>query len=211
MSHYDSQYFKWQKKTGIFGGKAELFKFRDHIKISDKVIDFGCGGGFLLKALNCSEKKGVEINEYARKNAENENCLSVVADIDEIENEWADVIISNHALEHTHNPLNIILKLADKLKKGGLIIMVVPQEHNNKYHKDDINQHLYTWTPLTLGNLLNTAGLEVIYSKTLIHKWPPFYEKIFSIGGEYIFNAVSCFYSFITNSGYQVKAIGQKK
>jgi SAM-dependent methyltransferase len=211
MIHYNSQYFNWQKKTGIFGGNAELFKFKDYIKYEDKVIDFGCGGGFLLTALECSEKRGIEINEFARKYAENENCLSVVATIDEIENEWADVIISNHALEHTYDPLTIILKLTNKLKKGGLLIIVVPQEYKDKYQENDVNQHLYTWTPLTLGNLVKTCGLEVITSHTLIHKWPPYYEMIYKLTGQSIFNLISFFYCIISRTGYQVKTVGRKK
>jgi SAM-dependent methyltransferase len=211
MGHYESQYFNWQKKAGSFGGKAELFKFEGFIKPSDKVIDFGCGGGFLLKSLRCSERKGIEINESARSFAESENSLSVVRSIDQIENDWADVIISNHALEHTKDPFNVISELTGKLKKGGLIIVVVPQEHKDKYNDKDVNQHLFTWTPLTLGNLFKTAGLVVISSKTLIHKWPPFYRDIYRIFGLELFNFISYLYSYITKKGYQVKTIGQKK
>jgi SAM-dependent methyltransferase len=210
MTYYDSQYFNWQKKTGSFGAKAEVFKFKEYIKPQDKVIDFGCGGGFLLKVLNCSEKLGVEINQSARDFAINENKLSVVETINELENGWADVIISNHALEHTKDPFNVISVLVNKLRIGGLIIFVVPQEHKDKYNDKDVNQHLYTWTPLTLGNLFKNAGLKVISSKTLIHKWPPFYREIYRILGKELFNLISNLYCFITQKGYQVITVGQK-
>jgi SAM-dependent methyltransferase len=211
MGHYTSHYFEWQRKVGVFGGEAELFKFKGYIKTSDNVIDFGCGGGFVLKSLKCAGKKGIEINESAREYAEKENGLKVVADIDEIEDSWADVVISNHALEHTYDPLNILIRLSDKLKKGGIIIIVVPQEFKDKYYREDINQHLFTWTPLALGNLFNAAGFKVISSKTLINKWPPAYRLIYKVFGKYIFNLTSFIYCIVSGSGYQVITIGEKQ
>ncbi len=60
--HYDVDYFAWQKKIGLFGGKANSFKFARTVNKTDTVIDFGCGGGFLLKQLDCAEKIGIEPN-----------------------------------------------------------------------------------------------------------------------------------------------------
>ena len=54
--HYDDNYFEWQRKSGIFGGLANTFKFKRSITSTDTVIDFGCGGGFLLLNLNCSNR-----------------------------------------------------------------------------------------------------------------------------------------------------------
>lgn len=67
--HYDHDYFKWQKSLGEFGGWANLSKFSEFIKETDSVLDFGCGGGFLLKNLNCKKKFGIEINIPALENA----------------------------------------------------------------------------------------------------------------------------------------------
>ena len=64
-----------------------------------KWLDFGCGGGFMLKGLPAKEKLGVEINPAARKQAA-ENGIRAVESIDEVEDGWADLIISDHALEH---------------------------------------------------------------------------------------------------------------
>mgnify|MGYP001147144506 CR=1 FL=1 len=70
--HYDQAYYDWQQRIGIFGGKANLFKFEKYIKPDDIVLDFGCGGGDLLNAIKCKEKYGIDINEFARAEAKRE-------------------------------------------------------------------------------------------------------------------------------------------
>lgn len=118
MSKYNQDYFDWQKNVGAFGGIANKFKFAKYIRTNDVVIDFGSGGGYLLKNLNCKTKLGVEINEIARKESK-KIAIDAVSSISDIKNDFADKIISNHALEHTHNPLKVLRKLRKKFKSGG--------------------------------------------------------------------------------------------
>jgi SAM-dependent methyltransferase len=209
VTHYDDNYFKWQIKIGEFGGSAELFKFKDFIKISDNVLDFGCGGGFLLSNITAKNKIGIEPNEIARNYAI-KNGLVVVKSTCGIENEWADVIISNHALEHTENPLYELRSLYNKLKKGGVIVFVVPQEFKTKFRLNDINKHLYTWCPLCAGNLFNAAGFDVKIVKTIRYKWPPHYSMIRKYFGARFFNFISKVYCILSRSGYQVRIIAYK-
>ena len=75
-NHYDEKYFSWQKKIGHFGGQANKIKFEKLIKKNAKVLDFGCGGGYLLSSFENVEKYGVEINQIAVKEAE-KNGLKV--------------------------------------------------------------------------------------------------------------------------------------
>jgi SAM-dependent methyltransferase len=206
---YDKKYFNWQKNIGYFGGIANKFKFEKHIKKNDIVLDFGSGGGYLLKNINCKDKIGIEINESARKEAQLNEVKSIES-IDKIKNEFADVIISNHALEHVECPLNILKKLKNKLKKKGKIIFVVPhQSPKEKYIQNDINQHLYTWNPLTLGNLFKNAGYKNIKVSVIRHKWPPKYIQIYNIFGLKIFHIISKLYAIIKNN-YQIKIIAEK-
>ena len=51
--HYDDDYFDWQSEAGEFGGWANQTKFIKYISKDDVVLDFGCGGGYLLKNLDC--------------------------------------------------------------------------------------------------------------------------------------------------------------
>ena len=98
-NYYDRDYFNlYQKKIGEFGGKANIFKFKDHILSTDNVLDFGCGGGFLLSNIDCNYKAGIEVNPVARNFSKNDLVIDCFSSINEVEDEKFDVIISNHAL-----------------------------------------------------------------------------------------------------------------
>ena len=62
MTYNDDYYLRFQKPIGEFGAKFYLKEYRKHISLSDVILDFGSGGGFLLEALKAKEKYGVEIN-----------------------------------------------------------------------------------------------------------------------------------------------------
>ena len=206
---YDQKYFNWQKKVGEFGGIANQFKFKNYINKNDNIIDFGCGGGFLLKKIEAHEKLGIEINEHARRLAR-KNGIKVVSSIQEVENEWADVIISNHALEHVHNPLETLKELSSKLKKNGKIVFVVPQERKGKFTDNDKNNHLYTWTPLSFGNLFKAAGFKIIKAQVIYHLWPPYYYQIQKIFGWNIFHLTCKIYNFFIRKAMQVRVVAEK-
>ena len=74
-----------KKKIGEFGGKANLFKFKKYISKKDNVLDFGCGGGFLLNNLDCNYKAGIEINPVARDFCKNHLGIDCFSSLNEIE------------------------------------------------------------------------------------------------------------------------------
>ena len=187
MTHYNQEYFEWQKHIGAFGGKANAFRYRPHVKPTDKVLDFGCGGGFLLAQLTCRERIGVEINPSARAVA-GQLGIKCFDRIDAVDDQWADVIISNSALEHTHSPLDELKALYKKLRNGGTIVFSVPHEPLTwKFYTGDINQHLFSWSPMCAGNLFQESGFVVDQVSTERRVWPPFKERILDLLGDRAF------------------------
>lgn len=173
--HYDAQYFEWQSSGGQSLADLERWKFAEFVGVSDVVMDFGCGDGRIVAGIACREHYGVEVNPVARAAAE---CrVKAYADADEIDPDVVcDVIISNHALEHVDHPLRQLEQFRMRLKPGGKAVLVVPSETwfwQRTYRPGDVNQHLYTWTPLTLGNLLTRAGFVVTRVDLLRHRFPP--------------------------------------
>ncbi|MFN5473610.1 MAG: class I SAM-dependent methyltransferase [Pseudanabaena sp.] len=209
-SHYDDQYFDWQAPIGEFGGWANQTKFIKYISEHSEVLDFGCGGGFLLRNLKCAKKVGVEVNPAAAATAK-KNGLEMFRSVDKIPDDYVDVIISDNALEHTLQPLQELKSLYKKLKTGGKIIFVVPCEAiSYSYKPNDINHHLYSWSPMCIGNLFTEAGFSVIESKPYIHKWPPKYQLIAKIGGRPLFEIACHIFGRIERTWFQVRVIGEK-
>jgi SAM-dependent methyltransferase len=208
-SHYDQSYFDWQRTIGEFGGWANRTKFSDHIDPSHTVLDFGCGAGFLLKGLQCARRIGVEINPAAAAVAR-DHGVETYATADDVPDEVADVIISNHALEHVFRPLDELKSLYRKLKPGGTIVIVVPCESaSSKYVPNDINHHLYSWSPMCLGNLFSEAGFSLLESKAYRHTWPPGYRQIARLGRP-AFDAACRVYGFLRRDRSQSRAVGRK-
>jgi 2-polyprenyl-3-methyl-5-hydroxy-6-metoxy-1,4-benzoquinol methylase len=193
--HYDVAYYEWQQKIGRFGAAANIFKFEPYIQRSWRVIDFGCGGGFLLSTLQCSERVGIEVNPAAISEA-TRNGIRTVSDASNIPDGWADAIISNSALEHVEDPLGELRKLYPKLRAGGRIIFSLPHERMEwKYHPGDVNQHLFTWSPMSAGNLFRIAGYQVDSVYSVFGLWPPGAETILRIVGRNTFRRVCTLYA----------------
>lgn len=203
QNHYDKNYFNnSQKGNGKIGGKANLFKFEKYIKKSDKLLDFGCGGGFLLANIQCDNKIGVEINPIARKYCREVNKQVCFENLSEIENDSLDIIISNHCLEHVTSPFDVIAQLYTKLKPGGRIIICVPLDtYTYKWRPNDHCNHLYSFSPMNLGNLLQGVGFKDIEAKAILHKWVPKYRWFLKTFGFKVFDTLSFIYgNYIYNN-----------
>jgi len=196
-SHYDAKYFDWQRtSTGAFGGMANKFKFEPYIRATDCVVDFGCGGGYLLASLNCAHRLGVEINSVAREEARRQ-CVECVEAASQLPDNWADVIISNSALEHVEYPLGELKVLLSKLKPGGRAVFVTPHETlASTWSENDINQHLHTWSPRNIGNLFARAGYVVEQVRVSRLMWPPMYKSLYRVLGERVFLITCSLYRF---------------
>ena len=171
------RYFLWQNSLAQVGGRIEALKFRRYIHPSNCVLDFGCAAGFTLRNIPCARRLGIEINPAARRIAL-KNGIEVYATTSEVPDAVADVIISNHALEHIPYPIQALRELRAKLKPAGRLVLVVPLDDwrtQKIYDPSDINHHLYTWTPQLLGNAMQEAGFNhrKLNIRVLTHAWFP--------------------------------------
>ena len=133
---------------------------------SDVVLDFGCATGGVVSSLPAARRVGVEVSEVS--SAEARKVLDRVAGhLDEIEDASIDVAISFHALEHVPDPQAVLLGLRRVLRPSGRLRLIVPYEtvllnrQHRQWSANDPDQHLFTWTPMALGNLLSVSGFKV--------------------------------------------------
>lgn len=169
------EYFNWQNIGGFQRGKINARKFRCFIKPTDRVLDFGCGNGSLLYHLECAQRIGIEINPAARSVAI-EAGLEVHKTLATVPDSSVDVVISNHVLEHTLSPLQVLQLLQPPLISKGRLVFCLPIDDwrtQQDVNVKDINHHLYTWTPLLFSNLLREANYLVERVWVYSHAWPP--------------------------------------
>jgi SAM-dependent methyltransferase len=169
------RYAQWQLGLANQMGAVKARQFAPFVTGADTVLDFGCGGGHTLLALQCFRRLGIDANEAALKVAR-DNGIDAFASINMVPPGIADVVISNHALEHTTRPLDELRSLRSALKPSGRLVMVIPLDDwrtQRRYNPSDINHHLYAWTPQLMGNLLSDAGFKLVSLRIITHAWPP--------------------------------------
>lgn len=174
---YDGKYTERLIQAGSTIRLRRTFLFEPYLTKTDRVLDFGCGPGDLLETLTCNEKFGVEISEASREMARQKG-IKVFSSLQELTGETFNKIISAHALEHVVDPAEKLMQLRELLADDGLLILVLPMNEwvnwqQRKWRADDRNKHLYTWTPLLIGNLLFACGFEPVMIKAIHHFHPP--------------------------------------
>ncbi|MEM3405613.1 MAG: class I SAM-dependent methyltransferase [Candidatus Pacearchaeota archaeon] len=159
----------------LIRAKISFLRYFSNIPLKNKkILEYGCGMGqniFLIK----NQAKGYDISKFALKFCKQKG-IKIINNKKFIKNNFYDIILSSHVLEHLENPLNNLKFLNRKLKKGGLLILIIPLEKNNKssLNPDLKNYHLYSWTFKTINNLLHKAGFKVLRNEvfygTAYHK-----------------------------------------
>lgn len=158
-----------------------------------KVLDYGCGWGCLTRAIaeKGNEVTGIDMSHDAIEIALDFNSHPNVnffrANIKDFEDESFDVVNSNQVLEHVHNP-GIYLKNCNRiLRKGGFLVVSVPNVINlnflfvqlskglnekyesismevlENYSKD--SHHIQAWDPVAFVRLLASTGFLYVEHK----------------------------------------------
>ena len=215
-SHYAGNkgeaYFEWQNKFGDRSGKINARKFTEFIDPEGDVLDFGCGSGHLLNAIKAKNKSGVEVNQAAIKYAESLG-ITVFKDITQVPTEFTEYVISNHALEHVPYPMESLKEIYRVMKQSGRLILCIPIDDWRKekeFKISEINNHLHTWTPQLIGNLLVESGFdpEKLSIRVISHSW--FRGTKYFWKNQVIFDVLCWSHSIITRNGRQIIVVAQK-
>jgi SAM-dependent methyltransferase len=138
-----------------------------------KVLDVGCGPGFLLRQFRDRgwEAHGTEFSEAAAAHAREILKLEVsVGDIAEIGFNAGsfDAIVMWHALEHMVEPEATIAEVARLLRPGGIFLCAVPNFGSvearltrDRWFHLDVPRHLNHFRAETLARLLRIHGFAV--------------------------------------------------
>lgn len=101
-------------------------------KITNKnVLDFGCGSGSFLKQVKVlgGNAFGTEFDGgplVKLKEIFGEKYIKNDKELFNLEDNFFDIIVMNHVIEHLDNPLEVISNLHRILNNGGIIVVATP-------------------------------------------------------------------------------------
>ena len=183
---YSEDYFTnymrvFEKQRKYFFERYKLL-FRAHRDA--KVLDIGCGtGSFLSVARECGmDAYGVEVSQWAAQIARQKVGGAVITGTlaDAMFGDGMfDIIHMSHLLEHCEDPGKILLEAGRVLKRGGILLIEVPNERHFRTRLYIVNalrkiflqinepirpypEHLFLYTKKTLRRIILQSGLEVV-------------------------------------------------
>lgn len=180
---YDKRYYDYQRPMGVFGGKAKQWVFSGLLTPEMTVLEFGCGGGFILAGMRPTPRKRicVEINPHGRKDATAQGLEGVYETLASVESNSVDMVYTFSVLEHVECPVCQLREMHRVIRPGGTIIVGIRQEHEQISWSGDNNDpdhHLHTWNAKLLGNTMSVAGFRVTDVRTSYEAWPPGYQAL---------------------------------
>jgi SAM-dependent methyltransferase len=166
-----------------FGRRWQSRYFQPYCGPDKTLLDFGCGDGTILRELPAARKLGVEVNPHCVARIKELNATVPVpivmhADIAEVGSGTVDVLISNHCIEHVPEPWHTLAEFRRVLRPEGLLVLITPFDDWRigawrEWSAGDRQNHLYTWSPMNIGNLLTEVGFHVRESRLQSVAWSP--------------------------------------
>lgn len=150
-------------------------------KQGGSLLDLGCNaGGFLSSMAGPSWKLfGIEMSEDAARQAKASCGAEVfVGDILDASFPAAsfDAITCFHVFEHLYQPKEVLAKVYEWLKPGGIFYTMMPnidsaagRVFGSYWYALELPRHLYHFSPATLRTLAQTSGLREVSITTHRH------------------------------------------
>ena len=134
-----------------------------------KILDIGCGLGFLLSGVNNKwDKYGVEISEFAAKHAAQYGKI-YNEDITKIKHDKIfDLITIHHVIEHLENPELVIKIIYKLLRNNGKLILSTPdfdsssaRRYKEKYRLLNDKTHISLFSNDSMHRFLRYYGFHI--------------------------------------------------
>lgn len=141
--------------------RAEKF---GHGRQEDTVVEFGVGLGWNLALLKCAHRIGTDFEDFLPADVK-KSGVEFWPLSKPFPDDFADLVICHHVLEHVENPSEMLQRARRILKFGGRLSLHVPFEKERRYRnfdKNEPNHHLYSWNVQTLCNLVVSQGFTLL-------------------------------------------------
>lgn len=172
-SYYESEDYisHTDEKRGFISTLYQIVKsysLRSKINLISKfagenktLLDIGAGTGDFLVTAKSKEFKvtGIEVNEQARKRAEQKG-ISLLVNLDDVAGKKFDVITLWHVLEHLPNLKSDLNKIENLLNPNGILVIAVPnyKSYDAKFYREfwaayDAPRHLWHFSQNSITKL----------------------------------------------------------
>jgi 2-polyprenyl-3-methyl-5-hydroxy-6-metoxy-1,4-benzoquinol methylase len=143
-------------------------------KRSGALLDLGCSAGSFLKALQSKEWElyGIDMSIESARRAQAESGAKVfVGDILDAPFRASsfDAITCFHVFEHLYKPQEVLSKVSDWLKPGGIFYVLVPNIDSagahifrSYWYALELPRHVFHYSPKSLSMMARSVGLEVV-------------------------------------------------
>lgn len=136
------------------------------------ILDFGSGTGYFLNHVKQKgwQTKGIEINDEARKYAQQQFDLEILAPdkFEQIDQQF-DAITLWHVLEHLYDFKTKLEQFHHKLVDQGLLILALPNHRSwdakflgKDWAAYDTPRHLWHFTPTVIEKMANANNFELV-------------------------------------------------
>jgi len=143
-------------------------------KSGGTILDLGCSSGGFLTSLKSPAWKlyGIEMSDSVAMKAE-AKCGAQVFVGDILDAPFGpssfDAITCFHVFEHLYQPREVLAKVAEWLKPGGIFYTMMPNIDSagahifgSYWYALELPRHLYHFSPASLGRLATAVGLEEV-------------------------------------------------
>lgn len=163
------------------------------IRPGARLLEVGCGGGlFLAKMKNKGwQVFGVDMDSRSARVARESFGIDVFAGhLREalFPDSYFDAIVMKHVIEHAVNPLELFVECFRVLAPGGWIGIITPniKSLGHKFFTRhwfalEIPRHLHLFSPSVLSKCVQSAGFEVILTRSQANMARDIYEASVSI------------------------------
>lgn len=126
---YAQEYYDGNGQNGDRPALKLFTRLARHYLPAGRLVDFGCGPGFFLAHLaRHFDASGVEISEWARRQARSRVGVPVAGSLEELADQSQDGIVSLHVVEHIPDPAlrEVLASWRRVLRSGGRALVVTP-------------------------------------------------------------------------------------
>ncbi len=235
MSNIDINYKNYHRDDD-YNKNKDLFRniflkrynlISKYINLPKKVLDIGCSNGIFLDLFKHSETWGVEPSDSGYKIEDGRHkIVHEYFEKAKLPQDYFDLVIMNHTLEHVKDADLVLEKIYKILKKGGILFIDVPNVGGlgsrilgDKWPYKLPEEHNYQFTRASLSKKIKDSRFKIIHWESrsgLFEFEEPFKECLQSLIGfkkRFFTNLLSLPYSmFVTalNMGDSMSIIAKK-